>query len=91
MSGLDDISAYVDCTAAFLDIFKVKMFERYAELQAKMDEFQRITGSLYAKRNTKRFPAGSPFVDTLVYKSFVYECYHYGSHNCDSSIQRARR
>lgn len=67
------------------------MFDSFAELQAKMDEFQRITGSLYGKRNTKRFPAESPYATTLVYKSFAYECYHYGTHNCDASIQRVRR
>ncbi|KAL5111650.1 hypothetical protein TcWFU_002854 [Taenia crassiceps] len=73
------------------DIFKDTMFDSFVELQTKMDEFQRITGSLYGKRNTKRFPAESPYATTLVYKSFAYECYHYGSHNCDASIQRVRR
>nr|CDS22530.1 Transcription factor FAR1 [Echinococcus granulosus] len=87
----NDVSAGVDCTAIFLDIFKDKMFNSFTELQTKMDEFQRITGSLYGKRNTKRFPAESPYAHTLVYKSFAYECYHYGTHNCDASIQRVRR
>ncbi|KAL5966192.1 hypothetical protein TSMEX_006072 [Taenia solium] len=90
MTEEDDVGAGVDCTAIFLDIFKDTMFDSFAELQAKMDEFQRITGSLYGKRNTKRFPAESPYATTLVYKSFAYECYHYGTHNCDASIQRIR-
>ncbi|VDD75998.1 unnamed protein product [Mesocestoides corti] len=87
----DDNNASVDCTAAFLETFKEKLFGSFAELQAKMDEFQRITGSLYGKRNTKRFPPESPYSTTLVYKSFTYECYHYGTHNGDSTMQRVRR
>ncbi|KAM3172035.1 hypothetical protein ACTXT7_015366 [Hymenolepis weldensis] len=81
----------VDCTPTFLALFKDKVFDTYAELQAKMDEFQRITGSLYGKRNTKRFPESSAFASTLVYKSFAYECYHYGTHNSDCTPLRARR
>lgn len=81
----------VDCTPTFLALFKDKVFDTYAELQARMDEFQRVTGSLYGKRNTKRFPEGSTFASTLVYKSFAYECYHYGTHNSDSTPLRARR
>ncbi|KAM7533564.1 hypothetical protein Aperf_G00000125772 [Anoplocephala perfoliata] len=83
--------ADVDCTSAFLALFKDKVFDSYAELQAKMEEFQHITGSLYGKRNTKRFPEDSAFASTLVYKSFAYECYHYGTHNSDNAFFRARR
>ncbi|VUZ55835.1 unnamed protein product [Hymenolepis diminuta] len=81
----------VDCTSTFLALFTDKIFDTYAELQARMDEFQRVTGSLYGKRNTKRFPESSTFASTLVYKSFAYECYHYGTHNSDSAPLRARR
>ncbi|VDO01073.1 unnamed protein product [Rodentolepis nana] len=81
----------VDCTPTFLALFKDSLFDTYAKLQARMDEFQQLTGSLYRKRNTKRFPESSTFASTLVYKSFAYECYHYGTHTSDSVPLRARR
>lgn len=88
---MEENGGSVDCTAVFESIFSNKEFDTYEELQRKMDEFQRITGSLYGRRNTKRFPAESPQATTLVYKSFAYECYHYGTHNSESTMQRVRR
>lgn len=87
----DGSDGIVDCSAVFEEIMQGKLFDTFHDLQSRIDEFQRVTGSLYAKRNTKRFPAESPNANTLVYKSFAYECYHYGTHASDSNLQRIRR
>nr|VZI31006.1 unnamed protein product [Spirometra erinaceieuropaei] len=81
----------VDCSSDFQRIFQSLSFASFSELQTKIEEFQRVTGSLYARRNTKRFPVGSAESKSLVYRSFAYECYHYGSHKSGSMMQRNRR
>ncbi|VDN12917.1 unnamed protein product [Dibothriocephalus latus] len=68
-----------DCTEEFLKIFQTTSFDTFNELQAKMDEFQMVTGNRYVKTNTRRLPPDSPNAETLVYSHLVYICYRYGT------------
>uniref|UniRef100_A0A0X3NHJ7 FAR1 DNA-binding domain n=3 Tax=Schistocephalus solidus TaxID=70667 RepID=A0A0X3NHJ7_SCHSO len=68
-----------DCTEEFLKIFQSTSFDTFNELQAKMDEFQMVTGNRYVKTNTRRLPPDSPNAETLVYSHLVYICYRYGT------------
>ncbi|BHF58781.1 hypothetical protein SprV_0100173600 [Sparganum proliferum] len=73
------------------DVVYVGACRAESTINAERFTVQRVTGSLYARRNTKRFPVGSAESKSLVYRSFAYECYHYGSHKSGSMMQRNRR
>ncbi|VDD80992.1 unnamed protein product [Mesocestoides corti] len=88
----DDVVATVqDCTDDFLRIFLTMSFASFAELQAKMDEFQLATGNRYVKTNTRRLPPGSPGAETLVYSHLVYICYRYGTQVSEAKQRRLQR
>uniref|UniRef100_A0A0X3NUR0 FAR1 domain-containing protein n=3 Tax=Schistocephalus solidus TaxID=70667 RepID=A0A0X3NUR0_SCHSO len=75
----ESANAAADLSHQFLQIMHPMRFSSFHELQAKMEEFQKYTGSLYVMRSTKRFPDDHPERKTLVYRSLVFECYHYGT------------
>ncbi|CDS43221.1 EF hand domain containing protein [Echinococcus multilocularis] len=80
-----------DSTADFLRIFHRLSFVSFAELQAKMEEFQLATGNRYVKTNTRRLPLGSPYAETLVYSHLVYICYRYGNQVSEAKQRRLQR
>ncbi|KAM7535179.1 hypothetical protein Aperf_G00000100991 [Anoplocephala perfoliata] len=81
-----------DFTVDFLRIFGSNVpFDSFAELQAKMDEFQLVTGNRYVKTNTRRLPPGSPAADRLVYSHLVYICFRYGSKISEAKQRRLQR
>lgn len=92
--GLDEsdvVATVQDCTEDFLRIFPSMSFSSFAELQAKMDEFQLVTGNRYVKTNTRRLPPGSPAADTLTYSHLVYICYRYGTQVSEAKQRKLQR
>ncbi len=85
------VATVQDCTKDFLKIFPSMSFPSFAELQAKMDEFQLITGNRYVKTNTRRLPPGSPAAETLVYSHLVYICYRYGTQVSEAKQRKLQR
>ncbi|VDN09491.1 unnamed protein product [Dibothriocephalus latus] len=59
-------------------MFPSLVFNSFAELDSKMEEFQAKTGCMYAKRHTCPWSKEEPDKRRLVYKKFNYECFHYG-------------
>ena len=88
----DDLATMHDCTADFLRIFRgASSFESFAELQARMDEFQLVTGNRYVKTNTRRLPSSSPLAHTIVYSHLVYICYRYGNQVSEAKQRKQQR
>lgn len=76
-----------DTTHIFSQIFTSLKFQSFEELQARLKEFQDVTGALYVIRNSNRFPENSPYRLNLKYRTLRYACYHFGKYESGASIR----
>uniref|UniRef100_A0A0X3PMB7 SWIM zinc finger protein n=5 Tax=Schistocephalus solidus TaxID=70667 RepID=A0A0X3PMB7_SCHSO len=74
----EEYAVITDYTLLFMKMFPSLVFNSFAELDSKMEEFQAKTGCMYAKRHTCPWSKEEPDKQRLVYKKFNYECFHFG-------------
>nr|VZH91153.1 unnamed protein product [Spirometra erinaceieuropaei] len=82
-----ECSSETDTTHIFSKVFTSLTFDSFDKLQAKLKEFQEVTGALYVIRNSNRFPENSPYHLNLKYRTLRYACYHFGKYESGASIR----
>uniref|UniRef100_A0A0X3PFV3 FAR1 DNA-binding domain n=1 Tax=Schistocephalus solidus TaxID=70667 RepID=A0A0X3PFV3_SCHSO len=90
VGGRDGV-VIADFTPELLDMFQSASFSSFIELQDRVNEFMRITGSVYVMRNTVRLPGNYPNAEKLVYKSVAFECQHFGTYASYATIRCNQR
>lgn len=68
----------MDTTTQFLRTFYSQKFASFEEFQSKLKDFERLTGSVYIIKSSKKLPETTADRDRLVYSSLQYVCYHFG-------------
>ncbi|VUZ48022.1 unnamed protein product [Hymenolepis diminuta] len=73
-----DTSTLVDCTESFRHIFIVRLFDSLQDLEARIHELERVTGTRFTKYSSRMLPETSEHRERLVYERVNYACIHAG-------------
>nr|CDS28829.1 expressed protein [Hymenolepis microstoma] len=73
-----DTSTLVDCTESFRHIFAVRLFDSLHDLENRIHELERVTGTRFTKYSSRMLPETSEHRERLVYERVNYACIHAG-------------
>ncbi|VDM31579.1 unnamed protein product [Hydatigera taeniaeformis] len=73
-----DTSTLVDCTESFKCTFTSMVFDSFQDLESKIRELEKATGTRFTKYSTRMLPESSEHRQRLVYERVNYGCIHSG-------------